>query len=204
MKISLPAEPSLVVKRGNKRMLPVTPHEVNELMTWEIEYRFVREVERLERSGVVPSRGELERVVGLFPGDIRAIRGGIRGVGLAQLALLHEKYRGDRDYILHGRRNEELSKPYIPGIGNIAKYEGFIHQYKAPARWRCGPRPELVFPLVPSDPNSERKAWHYPEDPDNKQWKPGRLRNISDLQREQQEREGAGAEPETPTTQEEA
>ena len=191
----LPPEPKLVLSKNGRRLLPTTPLQVVELLNWEIEFRFVRECERLERAGVVSSRGALELSLGLTRGELRSIRGGARGVSAAQIAILHEKYRGDRDYILHGRRNEELSRPYIPGIGNIAKYEGYIHVYNAPARWRVGPRPELVFPITPSDPNSEKGAWHYPEDPNNEKWQPGRLRNISDIQREQAAKDGAEQPP---------
>jgi hypothetical protein len=82
-------------------------------------------------------------------------------VGLVQVKMLHEKYRGDRDYIMFGQRNKELAAPYIAGIGRIDRYEPYIFQYKSPARWRIGSRPETQPEYFPSDP--ENTEWKAPE-----------------------------------------
>lgn len=176
----LPPEPQLVISQRGKRLRPVTSRQVIELQQWEIDFRFVREVERLERDGLIPNRGSLERSLGMRAGEISAIRSGLRGINPVHIAILFEKYRGDRDFILHGQRNQELSRPYIPGIGNIAKYEGFIHHYTSPAKWRCGPRPETLIP-TPGKPNEPLVAMHYPEDPKNEQWSPPKLKSIADF-----------------------
>jgi hypothetical protein len=156
---SLPAEPTPVVIHRGRKVRPVTPREIFQLRQWEMDYRFVREVEYLEREGRVESRYELEKTIGLGRGELLAVRAGKRQIGLVQVAILFEKYRGDRDYIMYGQRNKELAQPYIPGIGRIDRYQPYIFEYTSPARWRIGPRAEAV-------------PEHYPSDPQNLLWTP--------------------------------
>jgi hypothetical protein len=168
---SLPAEPTPVVTHRGRKVRSVTPREVFQLRQWEMDYRFVKEVEYLEREGRVSSRQDLEVAIGLGRGELLAVRAGKRQIGLVQVALLFEKYRGDRDYIMYGQRNKELATPYIPGVGRIDKHEAYYHRYSSPARWRVGPRPETRTPN-PDDPNDHHYSAYYPEDPDNTLWQP--------------------------------
>lgn len=154
----LPAEEQPIVSERGKRLRPITSKEIFQLAQWEMDYRFVREVEYLEREGRVPSRRELEESIGLSRADLLAVRQGKRSVGLVNVKYLHEKYRGDRDYIMFGQRNKELAAPYIPGVGRIDRYEPFINVYQSPARWRVGPRPETQPEYYPSDPQNEQWA----------------------------------------------
>jgi hypothetical protein len=160
-KTPLPAQEQPVISAAGKRMRPITPREVFQFAQWEMDFRFVREVEYLEREGRVSNRNDLEAAIGLGRGEILAIRAGKRQVGLVQVKMLHEKYRGDRDYIMFGQRNKELAAPYIAGIGRIDRYEPYIFQYKSPARWRIGSRPETQPEYFPSDP--ENTEWKAPE-----------------------------------------
>jgi hypothetical protein len=157
----LPTEEKPIVIKQGKRLRPVTSKEIFQLTQWEMDFRFVREVEYLEREGRVPSRAELEEAIGLNRSELLAVRQGKRQIGLLQVRMLHEKFRGDRDYIMYGQRNKELSAPYIPGVGRIDRYEPYIHEYKSPARWRVGRRPETHPAYFPSDPENEQ--WSSPE-----------------------------------------
>jgi hypothetical protein len=176
----LAAEPTPVIRERGRNVRPVTPREVFQLRQWEMDYRFVREVEYLEREGRVDDRYSLEKALGLERGAIAVIRNGLRGVGLVQVAILFEKYRGDRDYIMYGSRNKELTSPYIPGIGRIDKFQPYYHRYQSPARWRVGPRPETRTPN-PDDPNDHRYSAYYPQDPDNELWAPPTRLSVDSL-----------------------
>lgn len=154
-------EKPLIVKQG-KRLRPITSKEIFQLTQWEMDFRFVREVEYLEREGRVPSRQELELVIGMNRAELLAVRQGKRQIGLLQVRMLHEKFRADLGYIMYGSpRNKELSTPYIPGIGRIDRYEPYIHEYKSPARWRVGRREETQAEYCPSDPQNEK--WTRPD-----------------------------------------
>ncbi|GAC1371057.1 MAG: hypothetical protein NVS3B25_18880 [Hymenobacter sp.] len=144
----------LIVVRGQK-LRPVTPKDVAKYEQYEMDFRFVREVEYLEREGRVPSRRALEKALRMERGAIAAIRLGVRGVNMYQYKKLHQLYRGDRDFILYGVRNKELNNPFIPGIGRLDKYEPYVTRYTSPARWKVGPRPESQSEYYPSDPNNE-------------------------------------------------
>lgn len=153
----------LIISKGGRRLRPVTEREVFKREQYEMDFRFVREVERLERERRVPGRVQLENSIGMEKGGLSSVRAGVRSVGLVQAKVLFEKYRGDMWFIIFGVRNKELTGPYVPGIGNIARYEGYIHRYTSSARWKVGSRPE-------SQPE------YYPLDPDNEQWrKPSRI-----------------------------
>jgi hypothetical protein len=173
-----PPEPTPVVAHRGRKIRPVTPREVFQIRQWEMDYRFVKEVEYLEREGRIDSRYNLEKTLGLERGAISTIRLGLRGVGLVQVAILFEKFRGDRDYIMFGVHNKELSAPYIPGVGRIDRFEAFYHRYSSPARWRVGPRPETRTPN-PDNPNDHNYSAYYPEDPNNEQWSEPARRNIN-------------------------
>lgn len=160
-----PAEPVIPVAKRGRKLRPITPRQTFALRQWEMDFRFVREIEYLEREGRVSNRLDLERTLGLEAGGVAAIRLGLRGISTVHLAILHETYRGDRDYILHGVRNKELAAPYIAGIGRIDRHEPYYHRYASGARWRVGPRPET-------------HPQYYPQDPENTQWTAPPRKNI--------------------------
>ncbi len=170
-KTHLPTEEQPVISAYGKRLRPVTPKEVFQRAQWEMDYRFVREVEYLEREGRVSSRQDLEAAIGMVRGELLAVRAGKRQIGLVQVKMLQEKYRGDRDYIMFGVRNKELAAPYIPGVGRLDRYEPYIYQYRSPARWRIGAQPETRT-TNPQDPNDRNYSGYFPSDPDNTLWTP--------------------------------
>ena len=142
-------------------MVPVTPREIFRLKQWNIDFRFVREVELLERDGRVSSREDLERAIGMEHGGLATVRQGMRGVSLVNVVVLFEKYRGDKDYIMFGAaRNPELTNPYIPGIGRLSRYDPYYHTYNSVARWRIGPQPETHHQYYEKDPLN--KLWVAP------------------------------------------
>lgn len=155
--IELPSE-AIITKHRGRRLVAIKPREVFKLKQWEMDFRFVREVEYLERDGRVSSRYDLERAIGMEKGAIATIRLGMRGVSAVHIVLLFELYRGDKDFILFGaNRNPDLTNPYIPGRGRINSYEPFFHSYSSVARWKVGKRAE-------SNPQ------YYSPDPLNEQW----------------------------------
>ena len=162
-------ESSIVVSVNGRRLRPVTEREAFKARQYEMDFRFVREVEHLEREGRVPGRGQLEDSIGMEKGGLSSVRAGVRSVGMVQLVTLFEKYRGDMQFILFGVRDKERTNPFISGYGRIDKYEGYWHRYASGARWKVGPRPETQIP----DPNDPTKMWapNYPSDPDNEQWR---------------------------------
>ena len=159
-------------KKESKRMVPITPRSVLKIEEWEIDFRFVREVEHLERIGRVQSRYALEMAVGIENGGIATIRLGMRGVSPANIKRLFNHYRGDKDYILLGAaRNPNLADPYIPELnGKLPAYRALYHKYSSPARWRIGPQPEA-------------HPQHYLEDPENKLWTAPTRKNITTLKK---------------------
>ena len=153
----------------HRRVIPLTQRQRDKVRQWEIDYRFVREVERLERDGRVEKRVKLELAVGLEAGAIASIRNGMRGVSPANIALLFENFRCDMHHILLGSNLDlELSKAFIPGLGRLNIYEPYYHRYVNTARFRVGPRPETLTPH-PTDKNLRFSAY-WPDDPDNEQW----------------------------------
>ncbi|MBH8567307.1 hypothetical protein KB206_00310 [Microvirga sp. STS02] len=154
------SDSGLVVSVNGKRLRPVTSKEALALEEAEMDYRFVREVEHLERSGRVAGRGQLEADLFLPPGSISLIRSGHRSIGKLHIKRLFELYRGDYKYILFGVRDKEHTGSYISGIGNIDKYVPYIHSYPSPARWKVGPRPETHPEYCMKDPNNEQ--WQPP------------------------------------------
>lgn len=168
--------PDLVV-RGKRTMRKIENKDAFKLRQWEMDFRFVREVERLEREGHVPSRKILEKTVGLEVGGVAAIRLGTRGVGLVAVAILFDVYRGDRDFIMHGSRNKELSTPYVPGVGYINKYAPTYHLYSTTARWRVGVRPETRTPHP--DGSDAPYSAYYPDDMENANWSPPNRKNVT-------------------------
>jgi hypothetical protein len=170
-----------VISSRGRRLRPVAPKELLKLRQAEMDYRFVREVEHLEREGRVSSRSDLEEAVGLSRADILAIRAGKRGATLLNVVLLHEKYRGDRDFIMYGVRNKELSAPYISGVGRIDRYDPYIFQYASPARWKVGPR-------------EETQPEYCPQDPRNEQWIAPKLKSVASKKKPSTEHEEENSE----------
>jgi hypothetical protein len=158
---ALPEEEKPVIVERGKRLRPVAPRKAFQLIQWEMDFRFMREVEYLEREGRVPNRQALEEAIGLSRSVLLKVRAGQRSIGLVQVKMLHEKFRGDKDYIMFGQRNKELAAAYIPGIGRIDRYEPYIFVYQTPARWRVGPRAETDPAYCPIDPKNEQ--WTRPD-----------------------------------------
>ena len=145
-----------IVSVRGKRQRPITPREKFKLMQYEMDFRFVREVEYLEREGRSPGRVDLELSVGLEKGGVSTVRAGKRSIGPVQLRLLFELYRGDMNYVIFGAaRDKERTNPYISGYGRIDKFEPYIHRYQSIARWRVGARSETQPEYFPADPNNE-------------------------------------------------
>lgn len=131
---------------------------------WLIDYRFVREVERLEREGRVKSRGHLEETLGMSHGAVALIRQGRLTANAAHIAELKRLYNGDYEYVLFGVAQPDKSEALVWQNGRAKKldtYPPFSYEYKKPAGWKIGPMPEAV-------------AAHYPSDPENKLWEPHR------------------------------
>ena len=161
----LPSE-AIITKHRGRRLVAIKPREVFKLRQWEMDFRFVREVEYLERDGRVSSRYDLERAIGMEKGAIATVRLGMRGVSAVHIVLLFELYRGDKDFIMFGAgRNPDLTNPYIPGRGRINSYEPFVHRYGSAARWKVGKR-------------AESRPEYFPEDPENEQWSPPARKSI--------------------------
>lgn len=155
--------------KRQRRLVPVSRRQRDKIDQWEIDYRFVREVERLERDGRVDKRVKLEQAVGLESGAVSAIRAGLRGVSILNVRRLFEHYRCDYNHIIFGSNIDlELSKPFISGLGRLNIHEPYYNRYQAPAKWRVGPRPET---LTPHPTNAALKfSAYYPDDPDNEGW----------------------------------
>lgn len=165
---------------GNKvrRLIPLTDKQAVKAEQWEMDYRFVKEVEYLEREGRVSSRAELELAVGMETGAIATIRNGMRGVSPVNIVRLWKLYRGDRNFIELGtNRDTELNKPYIPAIGRLNIYDGFYHRYSSVARWRVGPRPETRTP----HPTLPSWSAYFPDDIDNEKWSAPARNSIKDF-----------------------
>lgn len=162
-------EPEYAIVKHGRRLRAISHKETGLIRQWEIDYRFVREVEYLERAGRVSSRIDLETDIGIRAGQIAVIRAGLRGVTLVQILSLFEKYRADLQHILFGiPRDKERSNPYIPGVGRLDKYTPIIHHYNQSAQWRVGAR-------------EETHEGYYPDDPENKLWTPPKRRSIDSL-----------------------
>ena len=146
---------TLIIHDRGRRLQPVASKESFKIRQWWMDFRFVREVERLEREKRVFKREQLEADCGLENHAVGTIRTGMRGVSAVNIALLFEKYRGDKDYIMFGVRNKELSGPHIPGIGSLERYEKFYYRYQTAAKWKIGRQPETHKEYYPSDPNNE-------------------------------------------------
>ena len=156
-----PPVPEILVRSRGRKLIAVEKRDVFKLMQWEMDYRFVRECEFLERDGRVSSRYDLERALGMERGGLSTVRLGGRGISAVHVRILFEKYRGDKDFILFGAgRNPELTNPYIPGIGRINGNEQYFHRYNSTARWRVGCRPESDARYFPADPLNEN--WSAP------------------------------------------
>lgn len=167
--VNPPAEPEIPVKVRGRKLVAIQERDTFKLMQWEMDFRFVRECEFLERDGRVSSRSDLERALGMERGGLSVIRLGGRGISAVHIRILFEKYRGDKDYIMFGgQRNKDLTNPYIPGIGRINGHEMFFHRYNSTARWKVGPRPET-------------HEQYYPADPKNENWVPPTTKSIKDL-----------------------
>ncbi|MDO7852961.1 hypothetical protein [Hymenobacter convexus] len=167
--------------KRQRRLLPLNQRQRDKVSQWEIDYRFVREVERMERDGRVEKRIILERDCGLENGAVSAIRAGMRGVSPVNIKRLFEQYRCDYNYILFGSNIDlELSKPYIPGVGRLNIHEPYYNRYQAPARWRVGARPETLTPHPLGDKD---KKWssYYPDDPDNELWTAPPRMSVADF-----------------------
>ena len=140
---------------GNLR--PLGDFKKERVIQFGVDYRFVREVERLEREGFVERRAFLEKAIGLPIGSVTDIRAGKRGIGVGHIVLLQKIYLADFRYILFGQRipytTEEL---YL--LDRLPHYEPIQHVYSASARWRIGPM-------------AETHPDYYPPDPENKHWK---------------------------------
>jgi hypothetical protein len=161
-----------------RRLLPINDKQLLKLRQWEIDYRFVKEVEYLERDGRVSARPDLELAVGLETGGVANIRNGMRGVSCMNVVLLFELYRGDKDYILLGApRNTDLYKPFIPGVGRLNIHEAYYHRYPTAARWKVGPRPEFKV----EHPTLKNYSPYYPQDPDNEGWTAPLRKSIKSL-----------------------
>ena len=155
--------------KRQRRLVPLNRRQRDKIDQWEMDYRFVREVERLERDGRVEKRVKLEQDCGLEAGAVSSIRAGLRGVSALNIRRLFEHYRCDYNHIMFGSNLDlELSKPFVPGLGRLNIHEPYYNRYVAPARWRVGPRPETLTPH-PLDPN---KKWssYFPDDTDNENW----------------------------------
>ena len=163
-----------------RRVIPLTQRQRDKVRLWEIDYRFVREVERMERDGRAEKRIKLEQAVGLEAGAIASIRNGVRGVSPANIALLFENFRCDMNHIMLGSNIDlELSKPFISGLGRLNIYEPYYHRYVNTARFRVGPRPET---LTPHPTNAGLKfSAYWPDDPDNNEWKAPLRMSIADF-----------------------
>lgn len=147
----------MTIKVRGRKLIAIQKRDTFKLMQWEMDFRFVREVEFLERDGRVTARHDLERAIGMERGGLSVIRLGGRGISAVHIRILFELYRGDKDYIIFGAaRNTELTNPYIPGIGRINGHEAYFHRYNSTAKWKVGPRPETSPQYFPSDPNNER------------------------------------------------
>ena len=157
---SVPDNSGPVVSIRGRRVRPVTEKMAIKTRQWWMDFRFVREVERLEREGRVFKREQLEADCGLEKHAIGVVRSGMRGISAVNIVLLFEKYRGDMWYIMFGVRDKERSGGYIPGVGNIARYESFYYRYQTTARWKIGQQPESSPDYYPSDPNNE--LWSAP------------------------------------------
>ena len=120
-------------------------------LQYEIDRRFVREVERLEHMGFVKNRTSLERTVGVDRGGVAAIRLGLRGVGKPAILALGSEYGASTDYIMNGAPQPACIR------AEETPCQAYEHRYAAPAQWRAGQQPEQF-------PGS------YPEDPENNLW----------------------------------
>ena len=159
-----------------RRVLPLNQRQRQKVRQWEIDYRFVREVERLERDGRVDKRVKLEIAVGLEAGAVSNIRAGHRGISPVNIALLFEHYRCDMNHILLGTNIDlDLSKRPVW----MEKHEPYYNRYQAPAKWRVGPRAETLTPH-PTNPDLKYSAY-FPEDPDNEQWTAPPRMSIADF-----------------------
>ena len=160
----MPAPENSAPKPGGSYLRPISPATREKLRQYEIDYRFVREVERMEWDGRCKNRSWLEKQMGITSGVIAEIRRGRRGVLPTHIALLKQIVNADHNWILFGgdRPDIEKSAPYMPGRGRLDVFEGYAHRYGTPAGWKVGPRPEQ-YPAC------------YPDDPENKQWKPHAL-----------------------------
>ncbi|GAA4391667.1 hypothetical protein [Hymenobacter koreensis] len=118
--------------------------QVNLEQHW-IDYRFVKEVEKIEREGRSQSRVWIERQLGLPAGTCSEIRRGTRGIGAVHIARLKRKFNADHNFILFGVRNNDISLPYIvKGRDKVRVdvFEPYIHMYNAAPNWKIGERPE--------------------------------------------------------------
>lgn len=146
-----------------RALRPITEAEKRRRAQWWIDFRFVREVERLERDGRVRSRGHLEASIGLGRGVVADIRRGRRGCLPVHVVLLKQLYNADYEHILFGAPlNLEKSAPYVTGRGRINTWQPLVFAYSTPAGWKVGPQPE-------------EDARHYPPDPTGAQWVPHEL-----------------------------
>ena len=150
-----PDDSGLVVSIRGRRVRPVTEKMAIKVRQWWMDFRYVREVERLEREGRVFKREQLETDCGFEKHALGVVRTGMRGVSAVNIALLFEKYRGDMWFIMYGVRDKERSGGYLPGIGNLNRYESYYFRYQAPAKWKIGKQPETHPEYFPADPNNE-------------------------------------------------
>ncbi|UYZ60057.1 hypothetical protein [Hymenobacter latericus] len=159
--------PPNVAARNRQRR--ITDKDAKKLETYEIDFRFVREVERLEREGRVRSRVTLEKDLGMSKGTISTVRAGHRGVGAEHLKRLKEKYNGDYHYILFGFKDpHDTSGPLRMGR-RLDVHVPYTLRYAAPAAWKCGPRPEEDAAHYPDDPQNELHPWRVSGKPEKPQ-----------------------------------
>ena len=152
-------DPSLA---SGPRLRPIDKNEFNKRIQYEIEYRFVKEVERLEREGRSKGRGWIEEVLQLNSGGIADIRRGRTGIMAYHIQLLKRLLNGDDRWVIHGvgQPDAEYSRPYVLARGGkLDIFRPYIHPYLQPAGWKCGPR-------------AETHEAYYPDDPGNALWQP--------------------------------
>jgi len=131
-----------------------------------IDYRFVREVERLEREGRIKSRGFLEAQLDMTRGTITDIRRGRRSPSPAQIVLFYQHFQADRDHIETGvQLDRERAAPRFPLLGKEhgdkeVYFPPFAYEYHTPAGWRVGPQPEQDPRHCPIDPTGEKWEPH--------------------------------------------
>lgn len=155
------------------RMRKLSLEEKNKLGQYLIDFRFVREVERMEREGRVKwPRANLERELGMNVGVIAEIRAGKRGVLPVHIARLKLLCNSDTSYILLGVRDPDHSSPYA-GARRFAVHEPYYFRYGKPAGWKAGPQPETPTPNP--DGSDTLYSAYYPEDPENKLWAPHKI-----------------------------